>query len=207
MAQFQADHSIFFSDSDLPSPAMKRVTSFANYRRGWCFGGGEEFSHKTLAAAKNVLSFMENYGLEVEVYPGEDGDIIVSGKFQNTILNVSIQSDLSCSFYVEKDGIKSAETLIPYELIFAIISLQTEAWNTYASYTHHGIAHATTNFRTARSTHPASREAAEFQWLKSNAPRRTAGMYVLTYPSFSVNPSVFHSYIGSGAETYCQATR
>ena len=60
-----------------PTPYDK-LRTFATYPDGWAFGEGRAFSQEVLTQAGWLMDKLDDAGHEFDVFPGHDGQIVVT---------------------------------------------------------------------------------------------------------------------------------
>ena len=81
---------------------IQKVKSFLEFEAGWYFGKGTEFKEKVINKAIEIINSV-NY--ETDVFPGENGEVMVSIYNNNWYYEFIIEPNLKIDFVSYKDDV------------------------------------------------------------------------------------------------------
>jgi len=171
MSLFSTSATPYFFQANIETPAIKKLRSFLKMEDGWYYGMGIAPSKADVQNATLVANTMEWQGYDVEVFPGENGEILVSGKIDDALLNIEIEGSSAFALDYRSAG-KDAER----ENFPAFDALLTRIWSLpypcsiYGLSIPHGGVNAMESFATMHSSRQAQLTEEGFPLSIKNAP-------------------------------------
>lgn len=83
-------------------PIEEKIRSFGDLPAGWDFGRGEPASAATIEDAIQVYRFGRSLDLDIEVFPGTNGEIAVAFYQEEHSIEFIIDADQSLSYHIEE---------------------------------------------------------------------------------------------------------
>ena len=200
--------SPFFVLSDVPSSAIQKLNSFLSMEDGWYFGMGVAPSKREIRRAMLVANLMEWRGFDVEAFPGESGEVLVSGRIGDLLLEVTLEGPGAFTIETRRRGEQSEPEAIPSfnELIKRIWST-APACNIYDSLIRGGGASVTAASMIWPSSRPALPAAGASLLSKHIVHAERPERRALTWKNSTARNSPRRSLFGNSTATYFQVTK
>lgn len=170
--------ALHFVNAAVEIPAVQKLKSFLKMDDGWYYGSGLAPSKICVAYGIELAKIMDWKDFDVEAFPGESGEILVSGKAGNRLLEVTIEGPNEFTLEA-RNGSEEAEPLKmnSVEAVLHEIWFRSPVCNIYDSFTQFGGANATISSVTSPSSHQARRTEGEFPSLIQNVQQAHQGWY------------------------------
>lgn len=81
---------------------IEKLKWIETLKHGWCQGYEIPPSLLTISSAKELANFFNNIGFKVDVFPGDENDILVSCYIKDYVLTVDVSENFYSSIYIEK---------------------------------------------------------------------------------------------------------
>lgn len=79
----------------------EKLKSYEYLAVGWNYGNGGPISKSVITKALKVLSWADDK-FEVEVFPGDDGSVIISLFGENLVLDICVEPDFNMTADIEE---------------------------------------------------------------------------------------------------------
>jgi hypothetical protein len=115
-----------------------KIKSFANLDNGWDYGRGGPIQPTTIRLALSWSRFLRNRGLlEIDAFPGESGEIVVSADHGDHYCEVIIEPDHTISIAYDFKGKQMyyKPNMSESDARFVILGVVRQIWNVFDYYT------------------------------------------------------------------------
>ena len=196
---------IFF-DHDITSHAIKRISSFGNLQDGWYYGAGVAPKKETIYGALSIAAVMENAGFNVEAFPDECGEILVSGKLRNQTVDVTIDNRI-CTIVKKRNDVEiECSENVALNGVIQKLTNQPLPCNIHAFFIPYGGAIEISDLATSHSSRRAKNLGEGSRLSKFRAPRHRRELSARISTDITPRDSTYQFYFGDSTEPYFLTT-
>lgn len=190
----QVISAIEWDFESFPPETRDRLRQIQMLKDGWFYGHGLAPTRETFTRSVFLALAMHRYDCEPEIFPGEHGEILVSGRCHGHILNFTFElGALQLEIDDEPQEINPKADPVRIFMLFIKRFLQCSF---YDSFIHFGGAKEITSSSISHSSHRVHKTGEEFQLSIRNAHRMVTGSSVLTWKNFTVRNLPIRSSTG-----------